>query len=113
MQFVPKGAVNYKAILVQVKAWHREDTKPLLVSDDLGQWCIYESIGLIELITSPYWENISMQRKTVLFGNTRDTFTPIAEVGNSDPSGWVVARDGLTVFCKIPIKVRAFLDTPY
>ena len=25
------------------------------------------------------------------------------KVGNSNPSGWVGARDGLTIFCKIPI----------
>ena len=29
LQFVPKGAVNYKSKLVQAMAWHREDTKPL------------------------------------------------------------------------------------
>ena len=29
VQFVPKGAVNYKSKLVQAMAWHREDTKPL------------------------------------------------------------------------------------
>ena len=46
------------------------------VSGDPGQWCIYVSPGLIELITSPYWENISMRRKTVLFEHTKDTFTP-------------------------------------
>ena len=30
---------------------------------------------------------------------------PCLKVGNSDPSGWVGARDGLTVFCKIPSDV--------
>ena len=29
LQFVLKGAVNYKSKLVQALAWHREDTKPL------------------------------------------------------------------------------------
>ena len=29
LQFVLKGAVNYKSKLVQAMAWHREDTKPL------------------------------------------------------------------------------------
>ena len=29
LQFVPKGAVNYKSKLVQAMAWHRENTKPL------------------------------------------------------------------------------------
>ena len=29
LQFVPKGAVNYKSKLVQAMAWHKEDTKPL------------------------------------------------------------------------------------
>ena len=29
LQFVPKGAVNYKSNLVQAMAWYREDTKPL------------------------------------------------------------------------------------
>ena len=29
LQFVPKGAVNYKSKLVQAMTWHREDTKPL------------------------------------------------------------------------------------
>ena len=33
------------------------------------------------LISSPYSENISMRRRTVLFEPTRDTFTPIAESG--------------------------------
>ena len=28
---------------------------------------------------------------------------PKLKVDNSDPSGWVGARDGLTIFCKIPI----------
>ena len=53
LQFVPKGAVNYKSKLVQAMAWQREDTKPLPGSVVMaGQWCIYESLGLIELITS-------------------------------------------------------------
>ena len=29
LQFVLKGAVNYKSKLVQAMAWHRVDTKPL------------------------------------------------------------------------------------
>ena len=29
LQFVLKGAVNYKSKLVQAMAWHREDTKSL------------------------------------------------------------------------------------
>ena len=51
------------------------------VSGDPGQLCIHASLGLIELITSPYWENISMRRKKVLFEHTRYAFTPIAESG--------------------------------
>ena len=28
-------------------------------------------------------------------------------MGNSNPSGWIGARDGLTIFCKIPIGYKA------
>ena len=77
LQFVPKSAVNYKAKLVQAMAWHSEESRPMVH--------IYESRGLIELITSPYWENISMRRKTVLFEHPGDTFTPIAESGQFQP----------------------------
>ena len=41
--------------------------------------------NLIELISSPYWEKISMRRKTVLLEHTRDTFTPVAESGQFRP----------------------------
>ena len=32
LQFVPKGVVDYKSKLIQAKAWHREETKPLFES---------------------------------------------------------------------------------
>ena len=57
LQCVRGGAVDYKMKIGsgnglapsrhQVITW---------VSGDPGQWCIYASLGLIELITSPYWE---------------------------------------------------------
>ena len=72
------------------------------VSGDPGQWCIYASLGLIELITSPFWENISMRRKTVLFGHTSDTFTPMAENGQFRPVGSGRVGGRLTMICKIP-----------
>ena len=80
------GAVNHESKLVQTMAWQREDTKQLPESVVIqAKWCICESLGLIELITSLYWENISIRRKTVLFERTRDTFTPIAESGQFRP----------------------------
>ena len=54
-----------------------------------------------------------MRRKTVLFEHTRDTFTPIAESGQFRPSGWVGARDGLTIFCKIPIMLIVLTTRPW
>ena len=37
---------------------------------------------------------------------------PKLKVGNSNPSGWVGARDGLTIFCKIPIDRLMLLISP-
>ena len=85
LQSVPKGAVNYKSKVVQAMTWHREDTKPLPESVVIQANGAYMSLRLIELITSPYWENISMRRKTVLFEHTGDTFTPIDESGQFGP----------------------------
>ena len=65
-------------------AWHREDTKPLPESVVIQANGAYMRL-LDWLISSPYPENISMQRKTVLFEHTRDTFTPIAESGQFRP----------------------------
>ena len=75
-----------KPIAICSKAWHGEDTRPLPESVVIPAK-VYESLGLIELITSRilYWENISMRIKTVLFENTRDTFTQIAESGQFRP----------------------------
>ena len=58
-------------------AWHRADIKPLPQS-----------------VVTPAND---------AYEHSRDTFTPIAERGNSDPSGRVGSRDGLTMLCKIPI----------
>ena len=65
LQFVPKGAVNYKSKLVQAMAWHKEDTKPFPGSVVIQANGEYMSLSdwLSWLITSPYWENISMRRK--------------------------------------------------
>ena len=87
-------------------AWHREGTKPLpgsAVIQDIGA---YKSLSdwlswLLKRIGKIY----PCGEKTVLFEHTRDTFTPELKVGNSDPSGWVEARDGMTIFCKIPNEV--------
>ena len=86
LQCVRGGAVDYKMKIGsgnglapsrhQVITW---------VSGDPGQWCIYASLGLIELITSPYWEIYRCGEKTVLFEHTRDTFIPIAESGQFRP----------------------------
>ena len=65
-------------------AWHREDIKSLAESVVIQA---NGSLGLIGLITSPYWENITMRTKTVLFEHTRDTFTPIDESGQFQPLG--------------------------
>ena len=45
LQFVPKGAVNYKSKLVQAMAWHKEDTKPLPESVLIQAFCTYMSLS--------------------------------------------------------------------
>ena len=86
LQFVPKGAVNYESKLAQATAWHREDSKPLpelVVMQANGVYIWVSRIGWVD--TSPYWVNISMRRKTVLFEHTDDAFTPIDESGQFRP----------------------------
>ena len=66
------------------------------VSGDPGQWCIDESLGLIELITSPYWENISMRRKNgtvwahegYLHPHNWKWAIPTPQVGSGRGTGW-------------------------
>ena len=102
-QFVLKGEVNYKSKLVQAMAWHREDTKPLpesvvIQSDSvymtLSDWLswLLHHIGKIY----PYGE------KQYCLSTRGIPSPPSLNVGNSDPSGRVGARDGSTIFCKIP-----------
>ena len=82
LQCVRSGVVDYKMKIGSGNGLAPSRHQAITwVSGDPGQWCIYASLGLIELITSPFWENIWMRGKTVLFGHTRDTFTPIAENG--------------------------------
>ena len=86
LQFVPKGAVNYKSKLVQAMAWHREDTKPLPGSVVIQANGAYMSLSdwlnwLLHRIGKIYPRG----EKTVLFEHTRDTFTPITESGQFRP----------------------------
>ena len=83
LQFVPKGAVNYKSKLVQSMAWHKEDTKPLPGSVVTQVNGAYMSLSdwlswLLHRIGKIY---PCGEKKTVLFEHTRDTFTPITESG--------------------------------
>ena len=86
LQFVPKGAVNYKSKLVQAMAWHREDTKPLP-----GSVVIQANGALMSLSDWLSWllhrigKIYPCGEKTVLFEHTRDTFTPITESGQFRP----------------------------
>ena len=103
LQSVPKGAVDDKMKIGPGNGLApRRHQAIIWVSGDTGQWCIYASLGLIELIISPYWENIMMWRKTVLFEHMRDTFTPIAESGQFRPVRSGRVEGGLTMICKIP-----------
>ena len=99
LQFVLKGAVNYKSKLAQAMAWHREDTKPLPESVVIQANGAYMSLSdwlswLLHIY--PYGE------KRYCLSTRGIPSPPLLIVGNSDPSGWVGARDGLTIFCKIP-----------
>ena len=108
-QFVPNGAVNYKSKLVQAMAWYREDNKPLPESLVIQANGAYMSLSdwlswLLHRIGKIYprgEKRYSLSTRWMLS-------PPYLKVGNSDPSGRVGARDGLTIFCKIPISATPF-----
>ena len=112
-QFVPNGAVNYKSKLVQAMAWYREDIKPLPESLVIQANGAYMSLSdwlswLLHRIGKIYprgEKRYSLSTRWMLS-------PPYLKVGNSDPSGRVGARDGLTIFCKIPNNGSLFSAHP-
>ena len=50
-------------------AWHREDTKPLPESVVIQANGAYESLGSIELISSPYWEDMSIRKNGTVWAH--------------------------------------------
>ena len=88
-------AVNYKLKLVQAMAWHREDSKPLPESVVIQANGAYMSL-LDWLITSPYSENISMQRKRGIVWANEGYLHPHSwkwailtpQVGSGRGTGW-------------------------
>ena len=84
-------------------AWYREDTEPLLESVVIHANGAYMSLldwlsWLLHRIGKIYPRG---EKRYCL--STLGMLSPLyLKVGNSDPSGWVGASDGLTIFCKIP-----------
>ena len=111
LQFVPNGAVNYKSKLVQAMAWYRGNTQPLPESGVIQANCAYMSLSdwLSWLLHRHGIGKIYPRGEKRYCLSTRGMLSPpYLKVGNSDPSGWVGARDGLTIFCKIPISGFVF-----
>ena len=110
-QCVPKGALDHKMKIGfgngLVPSKHQAIT---WVSGDPGQWCIYASLGLIELITSPYWEiyRYGAKRYCLSTPGIPSPPPPIAESGQlHQPRLWFITGGYLVKRWFQPAAARA------
>ena len=96
MQCVPTGLVDYKTRIGSGNGLAPSRHQAITwVSGNPGQWCIYASLGLIELITLPYWENVSTRRKRYCLStrwipspHSWKRAIPTRQVGSGRRTGW-------------------------
>ena len=104
LQFAPNGSVNYKSKLVQAIAGYREDTKPLPESGVIQANGVYMSLSdWLSWLFTVLGKYIHAEKNATVWAHEGCFHPHIWKWAIPTPTGWVGARDGFAIFCKIPI----------